>query len=527
MKHLVLAGLCAALMSACTLMPHYQQPASPVPNRWPADAQNPQAQRSASLSSQNPDASTGAHASQMSASAPQTFDGPSPVSADKIGWRDFFLDSRLQRLIAIALENNRNLRIAVLNVSASEAQFRIQRGALFPSISASGAETVEKLPSNGALSLGSLGGSSSGAPLLPTGSSASIFRYFNAGVGFTNYELDLFGRQRSLTTEAFEQYLAQRETRRGTQIGLIGEVATDYITVLADQALVKVTEETLSNETESYEIIKAMYEHETTTLLALRQAESAVDEARSSLPQYQRQLAQDTHALTLVLGEEPPPDLLPMGDIDAEVTLAGIPAGLPSDLLTHRPDILSAEHSLRAANADIGAARAAFLPSIELTGSGGTASTKLQNLFSKGTGTWSFAPSINLPIFTGGRNRANLDLAHVEKRIEIAQYELTIQTAFREVSDALSARGSYLDQRRAQRELVAADADAYRLAQMRFRSGVDNYLATLDAQRSLYAAQQQLVVIRQAQLANEVTLYKTLGGGWLQSTPVAADRDGR
>jgi len=244
-----------------------------------------------------------------------------------------------------------------------------------------------------------------------------------------------------------------------------------------------------------------------------------VDAVRTSLAQYQRQLAQDSHALALVLGQEIPADLPEPKDLGDDGLLAEVPAGLPSDLLTRRPDILSAEHALRAANADIGAARAAFLPSIQLTASGGTASNRLGGLFGAGTGTWSFSPSITLPIFSGGQNRANLDLAHIEKNVAIAQYELTIQTAFREVSDALSARGTYLEQQRAQETLVAADADAYRLAEMRFRSGVDSYLATLDAQRSLYAAQQGLVTVREAALANQVTLYKALGGGWqLQTT---------
>jgi multidrug efflux system outer membrane protein len=288
--------------------------------------------------------------------------------------------------------------------------------------------------------------------------------------------------------------------------------------VLADQALVKLTRETLRSESESYELTRAMYERDTTTLLSLRQAESTVDAARASLAQYQRQLAQDTHALTLVLGQDIPADLPESKDIEADGLLAEVPAGLPSGLLTRRPDILSAEHALRAANANIGAARAAFLPSIQLTASGGTASDRLGGLFGAGTGTWSFLPTITLPIFNGGQNLANLDLAHIEKSVAIAQYELTIQTAFREVSDALSARGTYLEQQRAQEALVAADADAYRLAEMRFRSGVDSYLATLDAQRSLYGAQQGLVTVREAALANQVTLYKALGGGWQPQT---------
>jgi outer membrane protein, multidrug efflux system len=491
MKHVVTVWFAAAALSACTLMPHYQRPQSPVPDRWPAHAGDAAAAASAS------------------------------VAADQIGWRDFFTDPRLQRLAEIALENNRNLRIAVLNVSASEAQFRIQRGNLFPAISATGSGLAERLPANGALPLGGVGGSGGSSTAVPSGSAATTFHYYTAGIGFTNYELDLFGRERSLTTESFEQYLAQSEAQRSTQISLVAEVATDYFTVLADDALVKLTQETLENEIESYELTLAMYQRDTTTLLSLRQAESAVEAARASLAQYQRQLALATHALTLVLGQEIPADLPPAEDMSTEGLLAQVPEGLPSNLLTHRPDILSAEHSLRAANANIGAARAAFFPSIQLTASGGTASNRLKDLFGSSTGAWSFAPTITLPIFTGGRNRANLDLAHIEKNVAVAQYELTIQTAFREVSDALSARGTYIDQRRAQEALAAADADAYRLAQMRFRSGVDNYLATLDAQRSLYSAQQELVTVRQAELANQVTLYKALGGGWEEHTVAA------
>jgi outer membrane protein, multidrug efflux system len=487
MKCRLIAALAILALDACSLIPHYQRPQSPVPDRWPADT------------------------------SPASGASAAGLSADQIGWKDVFTDLRLQRLVEIALENNRNLRIAVLNVAASEAQFRIERGNLFPAISATGSGLAERLPGNGGLPLGGTAGSG-GSALQPSAGTAATFHYYSAGIGFTNYELDLFGRQRSLTTEAFERYLAQTEAQRSTQISLVAEVATVYFAVLADQALLKLTEETLQSETESYQLTRAMYDRDTATLLSLRQAESAVDAARASLAQYQRQLEQDTHALTLVLGQQIPADLPPAMDINAEGLLAVVPAGLPSDLLTHRPDILSAEHSLRAANANIGAARAAFFPSIQLTASGGTASNRLDGLFRAGTGSWSFAPTITLPIFSGGQNTANLDLAHIEKNVAVAQYELAIQTAFREVSDALSSRKTYIDQRQAQNALVAADAEAYRLAEMRFRSGVDSYLSTLDAQRSLYAAAQGLVAVRQAELANQVTLYKALGGGWQQRT---------
>src|SRR5579862_7117971 len=497
MRRLVIALLAATPLGACTMMPHYERPQSPVPNRWPADT---------------PASAAGAVAAPGADAVPPT------VSADQIGWRDFFTDPRLQRLIVIALENNRNLHIAVLNVSASEAQFRIERGNLFPAISATGSGLAERLPANGGIPLGEAGGSS-GSALVPSGAGATTFRYYSAGIGFTNYELDLFGRQRSLTTAAFEQYLAQSETRRSTQISLVAEVAGDYIAVLADRALVNLTAETLQSQVESYRLTQAMYDRDTTTLLSLRQVQSSVESARASLAQFQRQLAQDTHALTLALGREIPTDLMAeTPDIYAPGLLAEVPAGLSSDLLTRRPDVLSEEHTLRAANANIGSARAAFLPSIQLTVSGGTASGRLGDLFGKGTGTWSFAPSISLPIFAGGRNVANLDLARIEKNIAVAQYEFAIQTAFREVSDALSARGAYVEQRQAQEALVAADAEAFRLAQMRFRSGIDSYLATLDAERSLYSAQQGLISVRQAELVNRVTLYKALGGGWQQHT---------
>jgi multidrug efflux system outer membrane protein len=505
MKRFLTSFLASAVLGACTLMPHYDQPHSPVPNNWPADAASPSA----------PPAAPAATSAAPGATTPGA--RSAAISADQIGWREFFTDPRLQRMVEIALDNNRNLRIAVLNVAASQAQFRVQRGNLFPAISATGSELAEQIPPNGSIPLGGTGASRVG-PAVPNGPAAITLHEYAAGIGFTNYELDLFGRQRSLTTQAFEQYLAQSESRRSTQISLVAEVASDYLAVLADEALVNITQETLQSESESYELTKAMYQHDTTTLLALRQAESAVDAARANLAQYQRRLSQDSHALTLVLGQEIPAAPPSGKDLNTEELLAAVPEGLPSELLTHRPDILSAEHTLRAANADIGAARAAFFPEIQLTASGGTASGRLNGLFGAGTRMWTFAPTITLPIFNGGQNIANLDLAHIEKNVAVAQYELAIQTAFREVSDALSARGTYVEQRQAQEALVVADAEAFRLAQMRFRSGVDSYLATLDAERSLYSAQQGLVSVRQAELANRVTLYKALGGGWQQHT---------
>ncbi|HEX3845348.1 MAG TPA: efflux transporter outer membrane subunit [Steroidobacteraceae bacterium] len=499
MKRLLVAALATAL-AGCTLVPSYRRPPSPVANRWPADAP-------AGSSAAAPGAGT-----------------PGMLPAD-IGWQEFFTDPRLERLVAIALENNRNLRIAVLNIEASQAELRIQRAPLFPSISVTGAGLIEKLPRNGGFAPGTDGGGLGTS--LAAATPGAILHEYSAGLGFSSYLLDLFGRERSLTQEAFEQYLAQRYNRRSVEISLVSEVASDYFSVLADQALVKLSRDTLRSDKESYEITQAAFDHDRTTLLALRQSESAVDGARASLAQYRGQLAKDTHALVLVLGEPIPKDL-PAGEtIEREGLLEQVPAGLPSELLARRPDILSAEHALEAANANIGAARAAFFPSIELTASGGTASSSLSNLFAQGTGTWAFAPTINLPIFTGGENRANLDLAHVEKNIAVAKYELAIQTAFREASDALAARGTYRDQLEAQQALASADADAYRLADMRFRAGIDSYLPTLTAQLSLYSARQQLITLRQADLANEVTLYEALGGGWKRRMEVARNDSDR
>jgi outer membrane protein, multidrug efflux system len=484
-------------LAGCTLIPAHHRPPSPVPNRWPADT----------LSA--------AYAGAPGASSPR-------MAAADIGWQELFTDPRLHCLVAIALQNNRNLRIAVLNVAASQAQLRLQRSTLFPTIFASGSGLVEKLPSNGAIAPeegGSLGDT------LAAEVPGATLREYGAGLGFSSYELDLFGRERSLTQQAFEEYLAQGYARRSVEISLVSEVASDYFAVVAEQALVKLSRDTLRDDKASYEITKAMFDHDRATLLALRQSASAVDAARVGLARYRRQFAEDMHALVLVLGEPIPKGLPPGETIEREGLLEQVPAGLPSELIVRRPDILRAEHELEAANANIGAARAAFFPSIELTASGGTASSSLSKLFAAGSGTWSFAPTINLPLFTGGENRANLDLAHIEKNIAVVNYELAIETAFREVSDTLAARATYRDQLEAQRALVFADADAYRLADMRFRAGIDGYLPTLTAQLSVQSAREQLITLLQADLTNEVTLYAALGGGWRRRTKHAYPRE--
>jgi multidrug efflux system outer membrane protein len=468
----------------CTMEPSYRRPDAPVTEAWP------------------PDSSAGASGGAIARH------GAARAAAD-IGWRDFFIDARLQTLIELALQHNPDARIAALNIAAARAQYRIQRADLFPSIAATGLEQVEQYPPGvlgiAAASSGNIAGSSS---------TNSTFRYFDTGIGFTSYEIDLFGRLRSLNHQRLQQYFGFVETRRSTQITLVAEVANAYLTLLADQELLRITAESVGSQQDSYRLTQQSYEGGIATALDLRQAETSVDTARANLAQYARQVAQDKNALVVLLGTPLPADLPPGVGLDEQQLLADLPAGMPSDLLVRRPDILAAEHNLVAANASIGAARAAFFPSITLTGTYGTASTQLSGLFDHGSTAWTFSPQISLPIFAAGAHIAALDLAKVQKNINIVQYEQAIQTAFREVADALAGRSTLDSQIAADQALLEATSESYRLSEMRFRNGVDDYLGVLDSQRSLYTAQQTLVGVKLSRLQNLVTLYKALGGGW-------------
>jgi outer membrane protein, multidrug efflux system len=466
-----LAVAMATLLGACTLEPHYERPASPVP--------------------------------------PLEGGIAGGTTAADIGWREFFPDPQLQQLIALALANNRDLRVAILNVQSAQAQYRIQRAELFPTINASAVEQAEEIPFS--VLEAEDPGARAGAGALPTG--GLTLHTYDVGVGFTNYELDLFGRIRSLSHAALQQYFSSGETRRSVQLTLVAEVAIAYVTVLTDQTLLDITRDTLRSQQESYELTQRMFSGGTTTELALRQAESTVDTARANLAQYSRQVAQDRDALQLLLGAPIPDGIDFSRGLDRGDTVAELEEGIPSDVLVHRPDVLAAEHQLMAANAQIGAARAAFLPAITLTGNFGTESTQLSGLFKGGSQAWTFSPQISIPIFAGGANVANLQATKLQRDTAIAQYEKAIQTAFREVADALVARGTLDEQLAAQQALVTASEKAYRLADMRYRGGIDSYLSALDAQRTLYNAQQQLQAVRLLRLQNLVTLYKALGGG--------------
>ena len=485
---IVLTVAAAAVLSACTMEPHYSRPATagPMPATWNGNA----------------------------AGKADT------ASVEDIGWRQFFPDPVLQRLIELALANNRDLRVAVLNVQAAQAQYRIQRADLFPTVEASGLEEIERYPS------GVIGGSSTST----TGSASSAsstpvpggqtIRLYEVGIGFTSYEIDLFGKIRSLKHEALEKYFQTEETQRSSQLTLVAEVASAYLAVLADESVLKVTRDTLDSQTASYKLIKQSLDAGTTTELALKQAATTVDTARANLAAYTRQAAQDRNALMILIGVPIPEDISFATDINAENLSADVPVGIPSDVLTRRPDVLAAEHQLRAANADIGAARAAFFPSILLTAQAGTASTQLSGLFKTGSGAWTFSPQINLPLFTGGANLANLDLSKIEKNVYVAQYEKALQTAFREVDDALAARNTLDEQLAAQRALLDDSSESYRLAEMRFRNGIDSFLPVLDAQRDLYSAQLAVVSLELLRLQNMATLYKALGGGIKENSGV-------
>ncbi len=499
-KRLVWLGAAASLwIAACTLEPTYHRPGLPVEQTWPA-------------------APLQAHDAAASAGSAATSTPATSTTAADIGWREFFTDPALQRLIEIALEDNRDARIAAINVAAARAQYQVQRAELFPAITASGSETAERVPASViSAEEGGAAGGGAGHAIPGISPGGTVIRYFSAGIGFTSYELDLFGRVRSLDHEKLQQYLSYQQTQRSAIISLVAEVANAYLTVLADQALLKATQDTFESQKASYALTRQSYDVEIATRLDLRQAETSVDTAQANLALYTRQLAQDRNALVLLLGAPVPGDL-PRSALGDEHLLEDLPAGLPSDLLMRRPDVLSAEHNLIAANASIGAARSAFFPSITLTGNIGTASGDLSGLFKDGSKAWTFQPQISIPVFAGGANFANLKLAKVQKELYVAQYEQSIQTAFREVADALIGRATLDEQLRAQLALQEATEDAYRLSDMRFRSGIDNYLTVLDSQRSMYAAQQSVITLQLSRLQNLVTLYKALGGGWHEHT---------
>jgi len=455
-------GLVALLgASGCmSLAPEYQRPAAPVPAAYPTET------------------------------APTT----AAAAAADVDWQAYFADPRLRRLVEIALANNRDLRIAVLNIEQARATYQVKRADELPTVGA-GVQATRQPGSNG-----------------------SLVNTYSVGLQVTSYELDFFGRVRNLSQAALAQYLATDESRKTVQIALIASVANGYLNLLADDELLRVTRDTLATREESFKLTKLKFDNGAASELDFRQAESLLEGARVTLASTLRQRAQDENALVLLLGQGLPTDLPAPLPLAGQQVSTELPAGLPSDLLARRPDVRSAEQQLIAANANIGAARAAFFPKITLTANAGTASTELSGLFKSGTWALTGTATLLQPIFDAGRNRANLDIAKVNREIAVAQYEKAIQTAFREVADSLAGRATLGEQLRAQVAQRDAAEVSFKLADLRYRNGAASYLDVLDAQRTLFAAQQATVQTQALQAQNLVTLYKVLGGGWKEGS---------
>ncbi|MBN2031681.1 MAG: efflux transporter outer membrane subunit [Deltaproteobacteria bacterium] len=461
---LLLIGL-AIVSGGCTLAPKYTQPKAPVPDEWP---RGPAYQEN-----------------QATSDAPDI---------TKLSWQDFFPDEKLQRLIATALTDNRDLRLAALNVERARALYGIQRAELLPTVNAVGAGVKQRIP-------GDL--SSDGNP--------ETMEQYDVNLSISSWEIDFFGRIRSFKDRAFQEYLATEEARRSFQILLVSSVASAYLTLAADRENLALAESTLATQQHAYDLIKRRYELGLIPELDIYRAQTQVDTARGEIARYRQLVALDENALNLLVGSPAPSDLLPV-ELSRVSAPKEISSGLSSEVLLGRPDILQAENLLKAAYADIGAARAAFFPRISLTTTVGTSSSELSGLFESGSGTWTYAPQIVMPIFDA-RTWAAFRASKVQREIALTQYEKVIQTAFREVADALAVRGTVDQQVSAQQSLVDALAETYRLSNSRYTKGIDSYLGVLDAQRSLFAAQQGLVYLRLAKLANQVKLYAVLGGG--------------
>lgn len=464
---LTLAAL--ALLGGCNLAPLYERPVAPITPAWPAG-----------------EAYKGVPAGQAGA-RPVTF----------IEWRDYFADARLRGVISLALANNRDLRVSVANIERARARYAISSAPLLPTVSATVSQDALRTPR----SLSAVGESYTS-------------RQYNGALTLAVYELDFFGKVRNASEAALQTYLGTEEARRTQQISLVAEVANAWLNLTADRQRLKLAHETLASQQTTYELSRRRFAAGATSGVDMYDAQTSVETARNDVATYTAQIALDQNALTLLVGGPVPANLLPEGEPVAVAAIQALPTGLPSDLLRDRPDVQQAERALRAANANIGVARAAFFPSIALTASGGSASRDLSGLFKAGSGAWHFAPQVNLPIFDGGVNRANLDIARAERAITLSQYEKAVQVAFREVADALAIRGTIDARLSSQQALVEAAETSFRINDARYRKGADTYLNALVSQRALYAAQQGLISERLSQTSNAVSLYKVLGGGW-------------
>ncbi len=454
----------ASIQLGCTLAPNYSRPKAPIPDAWPTGM---------------------AYAGTTATNAPD---------AQQLAWREFFTDEKLRHVIGTALTNNLDLRAAALNVEMARELYGIQRAELFPTLNAAGSEVKQRLP----------------ADLSNSGRSQTTTRY-DANLGVAAWELDFFGRIRSLKDRALQEYLATEQARRSAQILMISSVANTYLALAADRESLRLAETTLKSQEDAYKLIKRRYDSGIVTELDLYRAQTQVDTARGDVAQFKQRTAQGENALNLVVGSPVPAELMPalLEDITPP---KDIQAGMSSEVLLLRPDGAQSEDLHKAANAEIGAARAAFFPSNSLTAAFGTASSELDGLFKGGSGTWSYAPRIVIPVFDA-RTWSAFRASKVQQKMAVNQYERAIQSAFREVADVLAVRGTINERVAAQQSLVDSVAATYRLSSSRYDKGIDSYLSVLDAQRSLYSAQEGLVILRFAKLANLVRLYAVLGGG--------------
>ncbi|MBB3691913.1 efflux transporter outer membrane subunit [Sphingomonas sp. BK580] len=506
------AVLVAVTLAGCNLAPKYVRPIGEVPAALPQGGVFPAA------ASDAPDVS-------------------------KTGWRTFFTDERLRRTIALGLENNRDLRIAAANVLQARAQYRISRADLVPSTVLSGSATYTNNIQGAAGALGGAAGGGTGAGTgtgtgtgtgvgtgagagtgtgssggaggvgAGVGSSSNNLEFYSVNAGFSAFELDLFGRVRNLNRAALEQYFATEEAQRSARISLIAEIATAWLTYASDQDQLRISQDSLKSFEQSLELTRAQFRIGVASELEARQAETSYQAARNDIAVLRTRLAQDKNALDLLVGSPLPADLLAEGLGSGGAALQTLPVGISSDVLLRRPDVLQAEHQLIAQNANIGAARAALFPRISLTATLGTISTALSGLFAGGSFTYTGAPAVSLPLFDGGRLRGGVDAARAQQQAAVSTYERAVQTAFREVADALAQRGTIDEQISAQTARADAAAAALRISDARYRAGVESFLTTLDSQRSAYAAQQQLVTTRLNRESNLVELYRSLGGG--------------
>jgi multidrug efflux system outer membrane protein len=468
------AVACLALVAGCTLAPDYQRPPLPVRQDWPSGP--------------------------AYGGAPVAADGAPQLA--EVDWRTFFSDAGLRSLIELALAHNLDLRVAALNIENARAQYRVQRANLFPAVDASVSGTSERTPASVSL-LGV----------------AATTRVYSVDLGITAYELDLFGRVRSLKAQALEQYLSTEEAHRSQRISLIAEVASSYLTLAADRARLDLARGTLESQRQSLALVERRLDAGAASQLDLHQAQITVESARVDVAAYAAQVEMDRNALELLVGQPVDDAMLPAAGTPVVTAYDRVPRALPADVLLRRPDVLEAEHMLRAANANIGAARAAFFPRIALTATDGSASNALGGLFKPGSAAWEFAPSVTLPIFDAGSRLANLDSAHAQHDIYLAQYKKSIQAAFREVADALAQRGTMDERLSAQQSLVEAAQQNFNLYDARYRHGAETYMNVLLSQQSLYSTHQQLITVQLARQINLVTLYKVFGGGWRDDGP--------